>query len=198
MKTIKINRIEKNGKLYSVCLGNGTINNFTSSREASAFLSSTNRFLTQQMYEIRGNFADVWNAYHRAWGLFDNDKKSSPKADLYNMERSCVENLDGVRKSFDLAEKRAGFTNGNYFAFIHFNYAIDRLEETVRILSHVHSNHSDYVGVNAMDVICKRLLYNRNELQNFGRYATTKLFKVPTHISEDASYVPPLAELKVA
>ncbi len=189
MKTIRIKQITKNGKTYVINLGNGTSNAFSSKREAESFLFNTNLFLTDKLHDLHQSYIDVWNAYQENWFYFDNDRKT-PKFSLKALERDCNSNLDFINKLLTLTVERCGFVNGNYFVFIHFLKIADNLENVIRTLAQMYSKHSNTNAICKMDIIIRRVMYARNELTNYGKRSTTKLFRVPTHISEDKSYSP--------
>lgn len=197
MKEVKITRISKIGKTYSVYLGNGTVNNFTSDRDAKQFIAQTNNFLTDKLHGFHKSYTEVLNHYHNNWFYFDNGRLTH-KANLFAMERELRSKLDAVSLKLDLIVSRSGSTNGNYFAFIHFFGIADLLESVIRQLAELYSSHDNRNAIYLMDQMIFTIMYARNELNNYGKRSTTKLFKIPTHISEDKSYTPELAELRVA
>lgn len=197
MKEVRIKQISKFGKNYSVYLGNGTVNNFTSTRDANQFLAQTNNFLTDKLHGLHKTYSEVLQHYHNNWFYFDNGRLTR-KADMHALERSIKGKLELVGQKLDLIVQRSGFTNGNYFAFIHLFGIADLLESAVRLLAELYSSRDDRNAIYIMDQIIFSIMYARNELNNYGKRSTTKLFKIPTHISEDKSYTPELAELRVA
>ncbi len=197
MKEVKIKKITSFGKTHSVYLGNGTVNNFSSLRDANQFLAQTNNFLTDKLHGFHKQYTEVWQHYQNNWFYFDNGRRTH-KADLFALERDIKQKLDHVTQKLDLIVHRSGSTNGNYFAFVHFFGIADLLESAVRLLAELYSAHDNRNSIYLMDQIIFSIMYARNELNNYGKRSTTKLFKIPTHISEDKSYTPDLTELRVA
>ena len=198
MKEIRLKTISKVDKSYHVFLGNGTDNSFSSNREAHYFLAATNNFLTLKLREFHCSYIDVFNSFQDNWFYLDNDRKHR-KQNLYQIERELNENLDACRNLLDLLAQRSWFTNGNLFVFINFFKIANYLEETVRSLAQIYAKHSNTNGIGKMDVILGRIMISRNYLENYGKErSTTRLFKIPTHISESKSYVPDFPQLRVA
>lgn len=197
MKTIRLKQISKERKAYVINLGNGTSNSFFSKREAESFLFNTNNFLTDKLHDLHQTYIEVWNSYQENWFYLDNDR-NTPKYPLRQIERDCISNLESIKQLLSLSVDRCGFINGNYFVFIHFNKIADYLEETIRLLDEIYGKHSNTNAIFKMDLIIRRVLYARDEINNYGKRSTTKIFKVPTHISENKSYLPELAKLRVA
>ncbi|MDO9186971.1 MAG: hypothetical protein Q7W13_13235 [Bacteroidia bacterium] len=189
MKTIRIVQISKEQKKYVINLGNGTSNSFSSKREAESFLYNTNLFLTDKLHALHKLYCETWNAFQDNWFYLDNDRKT-PKFAIKETERKCVQNLDAIKSLLSLSVDRCYFTNGNYFVFVHFNKIADYLEETIRLLAQVYGKHSNTNAICKMDISIRHILFARNELSNYGKYSTTRIFKIPTHISENKSYVP--------
>ncbi|HEY0029185.1 MAG TPA: hypothetical protein VGC65_00390 [Bacteroidia bacterium] len=197
MKEVKLVNVSTVGKTHSVYLGNGTINRFSSLRDAKQFLAQTNNFLTDKLHAFHKTYVEVWNHYQANWFYLDNGRKTN-KADFFALERELVAKLNNVSFRFDLIVQRCGFINGNFFAFTHFFSVADELESVIRSLSELYSSHDNANAIYIMDQLIFNIMYARNELNNYGKRSTTKLFKIPTHISEDKSYIPELAELRVA
>ena len=189
MKEIRLTQVNKKSKSYHVYLGNGTDNAFTSKRDANYFLASTNNFLTDKLHETHQLYVDVWNSMQENWFYFDHNRKTR-KQPLFTAERECNSLLEITQNHLNLCVQRCWFTNGNYMVFIHLQKCLDNLEETIRTLADMYGKHSNTNAIYKMDLYVKRILIARNELTNYGRRSTTKLFKVPTHISEDKSYIP--------
>lgn len=189
MKTIRLKQISTIKKVHVINLGNGTSNKFSSKREAESFLFNTNLFLTDKLHGLHKLYCEIWNAFQDNWFYLDNDRKTSKFA-LRDIERRCVQNIEAINNLLNLSVDRCGFTNGNYFVFINFNKITDYLEETIRLLAEVFGKHSNTNSICKMDIHIRHVLYARNELSNYGKYSTTRIFKIPTHISEHESYVP--------
>ncbi len=193
MKEVKINKTSKYGKTHSVYLGNGTINDFTSLREANQFLAETNKFLNFKIHTLHKIYREVWSAYQANWFYFDNGRKIK-KANLYSKERECTQLLTSIQNHFDLTVQRSGFTNGNYFAFTHLLSAAENLDSVVRLLADLYGMREDFNAIYDMDSTIMNIMYMQNEMNNYGKTSRTKLFKVPTHISEKKNFVPELPE----
>lgn len=194
MKAIRLKQISRDKKYYVVNLGNGTSNSFSVKREAESFLFSTNNFLTDKLHDLHQSYVDVWNCYQDNWFYFDNNR-STPKFSLYEKERYCIKNLDAIKYLLQFTVDRSEFINGNYFAFINLFKIADHIEDTIRILAEIYGKHSNTNAIYKMDTILRRVLYARNELQNYGKRSTTRIFKVPTHLSEDKGYTPEFVDI---
>lgn len=194
MKAIRLKQISRDKKYYVVNLGNRTSNSFSVKREAESFLFSTNNFLTDKLHDLHQSYVDVWNCYQDNWFYFDNNR-TTPKFSLYEKERACLSNLDAVKNLLQLSVDRAEFTNGNFFTFINLFKVADYLEDSIRIIAEMYSKHSNTNSIYKMDNILRRVMYARNEMQNYGKRSTTKLFKVPTHISEVKGYTPDFVDI---
>lgn len=197
MKTIRLKQINKVDKEYVINLGNGTSNSFSSKREAESFLFYTNLFLSAKLKELHRLHCEANNCYHQNWFYFDNDRKT-PKSSLKQIERRCVSNFASINELLNISVERCGFTNGNYFVFIHFLKIADYLEDTIRLLAEMYGKHSNTNAIGDMDAMCKYVMFATNELNNYGKFAKTQTFKIPTHISADKSYVPEFPQLRVA
>jgi len=197
MKEIRLRHISSKGKIHEVCLGNGTINTFNSLRDARQFIATTNNFLTDKIHDLNLIYSEVWVAYRNNWFYLDNGRKQG-NADNYQLERDCEHLITTTHNLFNLSTERCGFTIGNYFVFIHLSKITDNLENIVRILSQIYGQRKDGNAIYHMDSLVRRVMYLRNEINDYGKRSTTKHFKMPTHISEDKSYIPELAVLRVA
>lgn len=197
MKEIKLKNSIKVGKSYQVHLGNGTANKFTSKREADAFLSATNIFLTDKLHELHVQYIDVWNSYQNNWFYLNNNRQSN-KSNLYEIERNLNEYMQNIQQLLDHSVNRCGYTNGNFFVFINFTKITHCMEAAIRLLAELFGKHSNTNGIAKMDIYLKRVFYARSEIENYGKRSTTRYFKIPVHISEDKSYIPELVELQVA
>lgn len=191
MKEIKIKNFSKSKKDYHVYLGNGTCNVFSSVRDVNCFLASTNNFLTTQLHEISLLKKDVSSAFSDLWFYFDKPK-------MFPLQRACESSLQLALDSLEIAVNRAAFTNGNYFVFTHFLNVSENLENCIRVFASVYSSTKNRNGIYIMDSLLRRVMLFRYEVENYGKRSTTILFKVPTHISEDKSYIPELPILRVA
>lgn len=195
MKEVRITQITKERQGYSVYLGNGTINNFTSIKDARHFLTETNKFLNFKIHSLHKIYRDVWLSYQSNWFYFDNGRKVGSD---FAKERECHAVLDRIYNHFDLSIRRCDSTNGNYFTFIHLIQASEDLELVVRNIADLYHSREDFNAIYDMDTAIMNLMYLRNEIINYGKTSRTKIFKVPTHLSEDKSYTPELIELRVA
>lgn len=197
MKEIKLKQIIKISNTHQVYLGNGTANKYLSKREANYFLAATNIFLTDKLHELHVQYVDVWNAYQENWFYLGNNRQSN-KTYLYEVERALGNHLEDIKNLFDHSVNRCGYTNGNFIVFINFTKVTHLLEATIRLLAELFGKHSNTNGISKMDIYLKRVFYARSEIENYGKRSTTRYFKIPTHISEDKSYIPELVELQVA
>ena len=194
MKDIRLQHVTQEFKQYVVYLGNGTKNFFNSKRDARLFLGSTNNFLTDKMHELHNLYMDVHKKYHDVYFYLG----PSSTQNNYQIDKKINDKLQGVLQSMDLAYSRCHFTNGNFFTFTHFFTIETELQEICRLLAPIYIGISNRSAVYDLDGLVKRLMYVHNELDMYGKRATTQLFRIPTHISETVDYAPELAELRVA
>lgn len=197
MKEIRLKAINKINKSYHVFLGNGTDNSFLSLRDANSFLASTNNFLTAKLHELHTSYVELLNSFHDNWFYFENGRKTK-QGELYALERQCNEYLNSAGDLLQRTALHSWLTNANYLVFINFFKIASFLEDLLRILALMYSKHANTNGISKMDVYLKHIMFMRNELENYGKRSTTRLFKIPTHISENKSYVPEFPQLRVA
>lgn len=199
MKEIKIVQVSANRKSqgYTIHLGNGTTNNFASIRESNYFLASTNNFLTFKLHQLHSLYIEVWNKYHADWFYFGNNRRNSAGTNLNIVESEIVEKLRMTEYALKLSHERCQHINGNFFVFKHLQNASDWLDEIIRSLAHFSKSGNRHTDIYNLDDMISRNQVIRFEIDRYGKTANTKLFKVPTHISEDKSYIPDFNGLRI-
>ena len=197
MKNVQLKNISQAGKIYSVYLGNGTVHNFSSHRNANQFIGITNKFLTQRLYNTREIYASVWNKYQTSWGYFSHNKPTM-NAELRATDRLCRTLLMQCDDAFNLIVDRCALTNGNYFVFIHLNFIIDNLQQTVRNLSNISRKQSATAELYCYDSLFRRMQDLKSELSNYGFVEAKHLFTMPQHIDMNKEFIPKIPHLKIA
>lgn len=199
MKEIKIKQVSSNrkGQGYLIHLGNGTTNSFASLRDANYFLAATNNFLTFKLHQLHTLFTEVWNKYHNDWFYFGSNRRNNTGNNLNLIELDITEKLRMIELALILSHKRCQHINGNYFTFKHLINSSDWIDEVVRTLAQTSKSGNRHTDIYNLDDLISRNQVIRFEIERYGKFATTKLFKVPTHISEDKSYTPDLSDLRI-
>lgn len=108
---------------YRVALGNNYTVEFTSKRDALAFLAETNRFLNGQLYQLSSLYADSFRLYRNAWIYFAHGKSNG----LNDVQYICSAKITAIESAFNLAVDRSQWENGNFLVFAQLNFIVDEI-----------------------------------------------------------------------
>jgi hypothetical protein len=195
MKEIKLVKYSKDGKKFSVSLGNGTIFDFTSKRLTLKFLAETSRFLTGSLYEARSIYISVWNKFQLSWGYFQSN------SELFLEGENCQDLLTRISKSFDLAVNRSHWENGNHFSFTHIFSVIQSQKEIIKALNKVFELKGTTHEIYECEAMYNRLINLECELKNYGQTNAIRLFRIETAIgilNENANHEPKIISISKA
>ncbi len=168
MKKIKLDQIQPENGQYKIYLGNGRTIFFPSKRKAQAFLNQTNKFLTQQTFEIHLLYMECWQEYQRCWFYFGSgDQQYS--LHFINQQR-CSDYLKSCEESLTLAISRSVWERGNSISFHCVNVAIKCLKDSVEILIPLFSKRSQTAETYRTSSVFSRLIDIENRLHLYGQF----------------------------
>ncbi len=199
MKSINIKGATKSKNGVTIYLGNGTVHHFTNQKQANLFLTITNKALTQNLYELRFLYVEIWKQYQRDWGYFGHNKPTMT-ADVRHQDRECSDLLKATEQSFNLCIERSSWANGNHFVFTHLNRVIYNLKQVLLVLNRIHRRKSNTVELYEFDNLFKRIQSVEHDIITYGQHKAAVLVKVPLHIEEIAfgkTFCPEPSELKI-
>ena len=128
--------------IYSIYLGNGHKQSFHSQRNAKQFLSETNRFLNQKLYELNFLYIDTFTEYRKAWVYFSSHKSNS-KIAFMDLENKCRRLMQDIDRAFELMVNRSSWTNGNYQVFTNFRHIVASQYDLLNQLINLYTSKSD-------------------------------------------------------
>jgi len=168
MKKIKIKNVVRADKSaihtklrkHSVYLGNGVTRYFADRKKADRFLSETNRFLNEKIFEVNMLYVDVFSEYRRVWFVI------MGKRDELCAE-SMVAQLHQVERTFNLMINRAGFTNGNHFVFKYFIDILNILTSICESIAGIYRSKKNYPDAHHIAVIEKRIDGVRKQIEGY-------------------------------
>jgi hypothetical protein len=162
VKIVRIKHFSVEGKKYRVAIGNGITREFVNRKLCMKFLADANRFLTMKLHECNFLLSDLQVQFRRNWFYFDNNRSAG--ADLYAMERNCLQNMRAIEDKMDLLVNRASFENGNQFVFAHFRTIFILMMDTMKVLQQLQAKKSSAVEVHKMEVLYIRVRQIEKEL----------------------------------
>ena len=171
MREIKLFKIELPNKssvyieqrTYRIWLGNETRRSFSNIKEAKHFLTETNRFLNEKLFELNYLYTVAFSEYRKVWFYLSDNYQTKRIEDKIN---ECFAFMD---KMFTNAGTRSETINGNYFVF---NYLFAICEQLMMVFDklievHVHRNYfADIKTVSSFKVRVETIL---KEIKDFGK-----------------------------
>ncbi len=153
-------------KKYSVYLGNDYTATFTRKRDAKAFLSECNRFLTYQVHQINALYADCFFEYRRSWPYFAHNKKTM-QSSMVAAELSIKQSLANVSDALERVVMLKGTINHNKLVFSNINHAIKELQRVFSVLIDLFRSKNHGAILVILDGLRKNLEFIRMEIDNF-------------------------------
>lgn len=153
-------------KKYSVYLGNDYTATFTRKRDAKAFLSECNRFLSYQVHQINALYGNCLQEYRRAWPYFAHNKKSmgsSQVAAEYAIKRS----IGNISEALERVVMLRGTVNHNKLVFSNINLCIKELQRIISALMELYRSKNHGAVVVVLDGMKKSLEFIRMEIDGF-------------------------------
>jgi hypothetical protein len=134
MKKPKINQVLKDTKGYYVYCGEGLKFNFPSQREAKAFLSQLNRFLTTHLVLLNQRYVNLFSIYRSYFFIIHESQ-----AYTFSPKKS----FDIIDNCFDLAVNRSNSENGAVFTLQHIRVIYNSLQTITGQLLEIAYSRSD-------------------------------------------------------
>lgn len=198
MKKICIDKISADKGKYTVCLGNGTATVFSNKEKAEQFVSITNQFLTQQLYNINECYQLIFCFYRESWGYLHTGTAKTKNYE--EVKRFCDSTITEVQNLMELAVNRSNWTNGNYFTFYHLINAIKGQKQILKELQPVFRSKSATAQLYKIDFYFTMLAKLESDINNYA-YLGANLIKIPVHeLDYQTEYKPVInkPKLKVA
>jgi hypothetical protein len=148
-------------RMYTVHLGNGRVQHFTSERNALAFQADASRFITDQMHEVNLLLADCFAAYRTAWPML-HGKDHLPTA------AACRLHLQTATDLLDRSVTHTSGPNGYAFAWRFVGGAAAELGKMCQVLQLKFAARSWYVEVRRLRSLHHRANMVADDLQAFG------------------------------
>jgi hypothetical protein len=150
-------------RTYRVFLGNETKRSFSNFKDAKAFLSETNRFLTEKLYELNYMYSVVFTEYRKVW-FYMSDNHS-----IRRIEDKVNESFALIDRGFIQAGDRSGTTNGNYFIFNYFSNICENLITVLELIIQVHTHRNYFGDIKTANALKTRIEVIFKEIQAFGK-----------------------------
>ncbi|MBN4061641.1 hypothetical protein JYU20_00405 [Bacteroidales bacterium AH-315-I05] len=189
MKAVQLIRYSKHDDRYTIYLGNGTAHHFTSQKSCKAFLSSTNKFLTNFLHEAHEAYINTWVLYQNYWFYFKHNKPSMT-AQRFIDDHRCKKELDGVAEMRHLIISRCQYTNGNYFVFSHFRAIMKNLKTVLNILETISKKRSDTNTLYKIYSVHRIIAVLETDLNQYGVKEARFLFEVPKILNTTTEWQP--------
>ncbi len=174
MKRIKIDKIVEphpnpfyiRDQYFWVWLGNGTKHQFTSKRNALAFLAQVNRFLNNKLHEANFLYCEVFTQYRENWFYFWHNKKNYDNG--LNLKLRLIETrLKDCMEAFDMLVTRSHLPNGNHFVWVHFNNIFNAMDSICSELIALQKSRSNGAEAQVLRILLDRVNITRNQLNGY-------------------------------
>ena len=176
MKQIRITNVSLTKDIYEVWLGNGTVHAFKNLKAANKFLVETSKFLTNCLFTCNDSLNELHTQARELWLLSDDP----------HTDRTVKSELENLSHFLSLSVSRAGWKNGNFYAFIDlqkFCFTGKRLVKTLQNIGTVKS--TDTLRRYRLDAIFQKLHAEENKILNFGQLEAVKLFDATKYHLQD-------------
>ncbi len=165
MKSVSISNYSKEGKLYTVTLGNNHYFEFTNEKKLNSFLVETTQFLTRQHVWINQLISDVYRRWRDITFYLDGSRGSA--ADK-KMSLRIRDNITDCEDVFERVVEMSNSTNGNHNVFKQMFYILDRLKDTVAALTQIYKRRSMTQQHYECGSLMQQLQIVYNSLLNYG------------------------------
>jgi hypothetical protein len=153
------NEVLKKKQLYEVGVGNGAWVYFTRKRDADGFLAELNRFLTDTMYVMNRELAEVYGLFRRAWPYFDG--RVQVERDVLTELRTAEDHLAGI-------PKKSKLSGGSTRVFSDLRGVSMKLKKVLEELEDLFRERSDFLTIYEMAHIRRRIDWTEREMSAFG------------------------------
>jgi hypothetical protein len=162
MKKIKLTEIKKPQKgnyikhnMYSVYLGNSTVEYFTSLKAAKNYLAAANKFLNFNLVQVNDLLAAVYVEYRKFWFSFYDKNGHNYK----KLESDLVYHLEQANNFINYSWQKSTLPNGNNYAFMYQFRALSSLRTSVELLQRLTRNKNLMYDFNRLEVLRQRIIY---------------------------------------
>jgi hypothetical protein len=173
MKKIKINALREGDKSsvftkqrrHQVVLGNGQTVYFKDLKRAKAYITATNEFLNQKLYEINALYIDVFTEYRKAWFYF---------FDIYDRrmhivsDNNVLQEIHLIENKMTIMVARAHFTNGPFIVWNGFRLMLESMENICNTLIYLYKQKKHYSEAHQVRAILSRINIMYKELERYG------------------------------
>lgn len=165
MKRIRINHVQSPAipksilqiqNKFRISLGNGYTFVTKSERAATEFLSRTNKFLNECVFELNSVYSRAFVDYRRIWSLLPDGNSSRING--------LISNVNGA---FEIVVQRSHFSNGNYFSFKHLEDICRNLKEILINLNEVLKMKFMYNDVRFNDALTREINRIERKLKDY-------------------------------
>lgn len=145
-------------QLYRVCIGNGAVCYFSSTRHAAQFAAALNTVANTALLECNVLLADVYPAWRLAWPYLDD-----PERDV-----AASMAITDATKAMDRALKRRGGTDFVFHSWKDLQLAVAALRDLILLLRNLYQAKGHGVDRFRMELHLDRANALRERLRQYG------------------------------
>ena len=140
---------------HRVWLQSGSTFLFSNIKAVKKFLTDTNRFLNQKLFQINDIYLEVFSIYRSTWFYMDNRLDSQIEWLLKDINKMLK---NSYQKNDD---------NSHPFYFLY--KAMDLQIEIILIVIDIHRLRYNWAEIHQLESLISRINYLKDELSNFGK-----------------------------
>lgn len=163
IKIIKIGNPAKNShymkqNMYSVYLGNGVTEYFSSIKMAKNFLAKTNKFLNSKLHELNYIYTLLFSEYRRVWFYLSIES-----------EINFCNEMVSIDKMFNNCINKCHYSNGNVYTINYLSNLSNKIAILLEDIKKVMIYKKIYVDVQRIDIYVRNTYNIRNEILNYSK-----------------------------
>jgi hypothetical protein len=151
-------------KQYSVSLGNGSRNYFSSVKEVKRFLAETNRFLNDRLHELNYIYGLLFVEYRNAWFYLQGNE---------DIEQQITNSIEYLENVFVKTVVKSTGTNGNSFTFNYMFSICKELEHIAKQIFIILKVNHDFADIRRIKLLERQVKQISNEIELYGKSQLT-------------------------
>lgn len=157
----------KEGKKFTIFLGNGITMYFTTVKDKNYALAEINRRLNAILFELNEMYIFLFGEYRRLWFYMINESMMR--------ETKIHESNSEINRNFALLTERSHWVNGNVFSFKNIEIVMNNLEWQIEALAEIRRDKKQYIEYHLLQTKRHGLDIIRDALKNLnitGKYSS--------------------------
>lgn len=167
MKHIQLKNNTSKQNTIEICLGNGKRLQFTSKRNANAYIAETNRYLTKCMVILNTTYSCLFAEYRDFW-LVASNTTGGTRTNYTSICSKIKSNLDAAGDVFEKFNTLYKSATDPFFSFIDLRKVCIFLSEAAEQLTAIHKKRNHTANYYNCMVLCDRCKMVNDNLINYG------------------------------